>query len=84
MAVGSKMLIARRGEPVIVIPVEVDGEEAEWVFTSEAEADAALRNQETEEALDLAGAWGDIDADEIQDELVRLRYANPPSHSLDL
>ena len=84
MAAETKMLVARRGEPVIVVPVEVDGEEVEWVFTSEAEADAALEDRAIREALDLAGAWSDLDLDEMLDELARLRHASPPSPSLDL
>jgi hypothetical protein len=78
------MLVARHGEPVIVIPVQVGGEEVEWVFTSEAEADAALEDLAIQESLYLAGAWSDLDLDEMLDELDRMRHASPPSPPLDL
>ncbi len=84
MAMETKMLVARRGEPVIVVPVEIDGEEVEWVFTSEAEADAALEGRAIQEGLDLAGAWSDLDLDEMLDELAPAPDQSPPSPSLDL
>jgi len=86
MASEPRMLVARPGEPLIVIPIEVDGEEVEWVFTSEEEADAALAGRaerDVQEALGLAGAWSDLDFDDMMDELDRIRHANPPSPPLE-
>jgi hypothetical protein len=66
-------------QPLIAIPVERDGREEVLYFVDEAEADAALGPASVQEALDLAGAWSDLDADEMLDALDRMRRESKPT-----
>ncbi len=55
--------------PLIGIVREEDGRIATHYFMSEAEADASLPADGIQRALDLAGAWSDLDWDAMEGAL---------------
>ena len=71
-------------EPLIGIPFEEEGRVVVRYFCSEEEADRALRGQYRQEALDLMGAWSDLDWDDMEQALDRIRHESPPSPPLPL
>ena len=70
-------------EPVFAIPVEEDGREVVRYFTDERAAAAATTDQGIQEALDLAGAWSDLDWDEMEATLYRMRHETPPTPPIE-
>ena len=71
-------LEAEMDQPLIAIPFEKDGRQVVRYFTSEEDADAATRDS-IQQALDLAGAWADLDWDEMEAALYRIRHESPPT-----
>src|ERR671932_53908 len=76
-------LSARADQPLIGIPVEVDGQQQVRYFADEAAADAARLPSVTQDALGVIGAWSDLDWDEMVEELDRIRHASPPTPPID-
>lgn len=76
-------LVAEDDQPLIAIPMEEEGRQVVWYFTDDVAADAALADHDVQEALDLAGAWSDLDWDDMERELHRIRHENPPTPPLD-
>ena len=72
------------GQPLIGIPLDENGRQVTRYFTDEAEADAALSQDVTTDALNLAGAWSDLDFDEVADALDRIRHESKPTPPIDL
>ena len=77
-------LVVGKGKPLIGLLLEENGELVERYFSSEEDARAAISDAAIQHALDVAGAWSDIDLDEMLDELDRIRQESPPSPPLDL
>ena len=50
---------------------------------SEAEADASLPQDGIQRALDLAGAWSDLDWDTMAAALDRIRHESEPTPMID-
>jgi hypothetical protein len=60
------------GEPLYLLPIDDEGKE--WrSFWSEEGVDAAITDDVIRDAQAMAGAWSDLDADEILGGLERLR-----------
>lgn len=78
--VRSGSFIVGNGQPVIAIPLVVDGQGVER-FSTEI---ASVANPESVQAvLDLAGAWTDLDWDETVATLDRIRHENRPTPPID-
>jgi hypothetical protein len=75
--------VAHVGEPIYMRPLDDEGQAWEFYWTEE-EVDEAITDEDIQEALALAGAWSDLDADEVLAELDRIRHANPPTPLLEL
>jgi hypothetical protein len=75
--------VARMQQPLIAIPVEKDGEEEVRYFVDEAQADAALHHDATQQAIKLAGVWRDLDAEEMLEALDRIRHESKPTPPID-
>lgn len=71
-------------EPLIALFLEEDGHEVVRYFASDEEADAAAGPDATERALQLAGAWSDLDWDEVRAGLERIRRESSASPPLSL
>ena len=51
------------------------------LYACDDNADVVVDSETIQADLDLAGVWSDIDADEMLEELTRIRHSNPPSMS---
>lgn len=69
--------------PLIGIVLVEEGQEVTRYFADEAEADAAVAAQAVTGARALAGAWSDLDWEEMVEELDRIRHANRPTPPID-
>lgn len=76
--------LIRSDQPLIGVLVEEDGEEMVRYFSEEQEADTVASLSVTQDALRLAGAWSDLDWEELEQELDRIRHETPPSPPLAL
>jgi len=66
-------LVARPGQPLISVKVPRDGLEEIFYFTDEQTARTVVAQLAPRSALELAGAWSDLDWDEVEAELQRIR-----------
>ena len=73
-------LRASCSQPVYSVPVYEHGRWSVRCFTSEEEADSALADIA---ARRVAGAWADLDWEELAGELDRIRHATPPTPPID-
>lgn len=76
-------LTALADEPLIAISFTEGGREFTRYFTSESDADAAVAASATEEARALAGAWSDLDWEEVLEALDRIRHETRPTPPID-
>jgi hypothetical protein len=76
-------LAVRPDRPLIGIVLIEDGQEVTRYFADEAEADTAAAAQTVADARALAGAWSDLDWEEMVEELDRIRHANTPTPPID-
>jgi hypothetical protein len=72
------------GQPLIGIPFSENGHEVIRYFIDETAADAAVREQAMQRAVSLAGSWGDLDWDEMEAALDRIRHDSPPTPPITL
>jgi hypothetical protein len=72
------------GQPLIGIPFSENGHEVIRYFTDEAAADAAVGQQGVQQAVSLAGSWGDLDWNEMEAALDRIRNVCPPTPPITL
>ena len=75
-------LVADRDEPIYAIPIMIDGQERELLIT--ASAYEASFPESVGRALELAGAWSDLDWDEMAESLDRIRHESTPTPPIDL
>lgn len=71
--------VVRSDQPLIGLIIDEGGEELVRYLTSEDEADRAADGADVERALRLAGAWSDLDWDEAERELDRIRHESKPT-----
>ncbi len=76
--------LVQADQPLIGVLVPEEGHDAVRYFLSEEAALAARPRHVTEAALALAGAWRDLDWDEVEAALDRIRHESPPSRPLEL
>jgi hypothetical protein len=76
-------LVARRDQPLIGLVTQESGHEVVHYFAEEAAADATLSEAVTRAALDAIGAWSDLNWEEMQLALGRLRHDSPPTPPID-
>lgn len=71
-------------QPLIGIPFQENGKEVIRYFSEEKVADKVVSEDATKKALSLAGAWSDLDFDEMIKELDRIRHESKPTPSIEL
>ncbi len=76
--------LAGRDQPLIGVPVVVGDEEMVRYFTDEVAAQSASSRAGVERAVSALGAWADLDWEEAEAELERIRHATPPTPPIDL
>ncbi len=77
-------IVVRRDQPLIGILDREDGYDVVRYFTEEEEADTTSSQAGIRRALDLAGAWSDLDWEEMQASLHRIRHESTPTPPIDL
>lgn len=78
----AQSLLVQSNQPLIGIPFEKNGQEAVRYFAEEAEADKVVSG--VDEALSLAGAWSDLDWEEMEQALDRIRHESKPTPPIEL
>jgi hypothetical protein len=77
-------LTARRGQPLIGIVTTEEGQPVTRYFTDADDADAEVAERRLQRALSAIGAWSDLDWDEMESELDRIRHESEPTPPIDL
>jgi hypothetical protein len=75
-------IVADRDEPVFAIPILVNGQERE-LFITASEYEESFP-ESVGRALELAGAWSDLDWEEMAESLDRIRHESIPTPPIDL
>jgi hypothetical protein len=70
--------------PLIGIIFEENGHEVVRYFTEEKAADAAVSSNAAQRALEVIGAWHDLDWDETVAALDRIRHESTPTPPIKL
>ena len=70
-------LLVQSNQPLIGIPFEENGHEVVRYFTKEEEADKVTSG--VDEALNLAGAWSDLNWEKMEQALDRIRHESKPT-----
>lgn len=76
-----RSLVVLPDEPLIGVVQVEDGREVTRYFVDDD--DAARGGQTAADARALAGAWSDLDWDEMVEELDQIRHANTPTPPID-
>ena len=77
-------LVVRPDQPLIGIIVQEQGREVVRYFAEEEQVDGALPQGAIQAALDVIGAWSDLDWDEMEAALQRIRHESPPTPPIEL
>jgi hypothetical protein len=72
-------LLVESDQPLIGVVLEENGHEVIRYFADEAAADAVTSDAGTQAALGAIGAWSDLDWEEIETELDRIRHESRPT-----
>lgn len=80
----ASFLVVERHEPVVAIPGTENGREGVYYGVDGAEYRQSPHPMSVQDALDLAGAWSDIDWDEAVDTLDRIRHESKPTPPVEL
>ncbi len=78
-----RSLVARRDQPLIGILREDNGREF-VEYTVEDNADESSTSQVLQAALAVVGAWSDLDWDEMEAALDRIRHESVPTPPIEL
>jgi hypothetical protein len=73
----------RSDEPIIALFLSDDSDEVTYFF-SEEDADAAVSPEMRKAAREVVGAWSNLDWDEVEAELYRIRHSNKPTPPIEL
>jgi hypothetical protein len=69
--------------PLVGVVLVEGGQEVVRYFADEAEADATIAQEVTEDVRSLAGAWSDLDWEEALEEFDRIRHDSEPTPPID-
>ena len=73
----------RSDQPLVGVITEENGQEVVRYFTDDEPSDGA-QDPRVQQALSLAGAWGDVDWEQIAEELDRIRHESKPTPPIEL
>jgi hypothetical protein len=77
-------LVVAANQPLIGVILRENDRDVVRYFAEEGAADAALPSGTENEALQLSGAWRDLDWSDVQAALDRIRHDSPPSPPISL
>ncbi len=84
MAEQSDRMISFMDQPLIGIIFHDKGQDVVHYFAEDFEADAASSRYGVQEALALAGAWSDLNWDDIEKGLDSIRHESQPTPPFSL
>ena len=84
MTASQPLITTTQHQPLIGIPFQENGKEVIRYFSAEEQADKAVSEDTTKQALSLAGAWSDLDFDEMLDALDHIRHDSKPTPPIEL
>ena len=76
-------MIVRGDQPLIGVLVRKNGEDMVRYVADEEELERSSSQTSVDRALALAGAWSDLDGDEMLDALDRIRHESKPTPPID-
>ena len=78
--------ITQRDQPLIGIITKEGGREVVRYFTEEREkqTDSIAAVRGIQKALKLAGSWSDLDWDDVERELYRIRHESKPTPPISI
>ncbi len=79
-----RSFLASPDQPLIGVMTWEEGREVIRYFTDEEEAEAASTSESVKRALSLFGAWSDLDWDQAEAELDRIRHKSRPTPPIEL
>ena len=79
-----RSITVRADQPLVGVIVQENGTEMVRYTMGEPASDHPGRQQSIQRALDLAGAWSDLDFDRMLDELDRIRHESQPTPPIDV
>jgi len=71
-------------QPLIGVILQESGQEVVRYFAEDADADAATSSSAIQGVLNLAGAWSDLNWEEVEKDLYRIRHESNPTPPLSL
>ncbi len=77
-------LSVRADRPLIGVILQDDDEEIVRYFVEEQAADISIPQSVTQDALGVIGAWSDLDWDQMEEALDRIRHDSPPTPPIEL
>ncbi len=80
----ARSLRVRADEPLIGVILREDGQEVVRYFAEEEAANAASTPTSIQRALSLAGAWSDLDWEELETAFERIRHEGQPTPPIEL
>lgn len=81
---GAPALVLHADESLVSVMSRTDDTFVEQIFLVDDDADAIVDDDIVQAAISLAGAWSDLDWDEMVEALDRIRHSNPPSPPLTI
>jgi hypothetical protein len=79
----SSSMTVGSNEPLVGVIVRRNGTELVHYTTDERALDQLSGQQSMQRALDLAGAWSDLNWDEMEQALDRIRHESRPTPPID-
>jgi hypothetical protein len=77
-------LIVLDDQPLLGVVVKENGHDVTHYFVEDEASDEAAAGDAVEEALRAIGSWSDLDWDEMEAALDRIRHDTPPSPPIEL
>jgi hypothetical protein len=77
-------LTVHRGQALVGVLIEEDGREIVRYFAGDLPAEPQETDRVITAALSLAGAWSDLDWQEMADALDRIRHESRPTPPIEL
>ncbi len=71
-------------QALIAVPMDEDGHAVTRYFLGEEAADHARLPSVTQEALQVVGAWRDVDWEQMAEALDRIRHESKPTPPIEL
>ncbi len=76
-------LTVRDDQSLLGVVIKENGRDVTHYFVEDEAGDAAAAEEAVAEALGAIGSWGDLDWDEMEAALDRIRHDSPPTPSID-